>query len=200
MNLKLRHFLSHIDGPLIAEWVLDDDYSTFFRNCMFLPSFADCMNYEQWSQNLVMMVQDENGQTIGMVTGYHANFKGRTIKSGGLIDKRFRCSGHAYNAQVAWIDHLFKRRGIRKVVVEIVDEYLFNPFVRMGFKEEGRFKDEHEINGKFVDEIRMGCFREDFKLVYKNSVRDKERMECLEAAKAAAKVDLVATTPSTLAS
>lgn len=197
-NLKLRHFLSHIDGPLIAEWVLDDDYATFFRNCMFLPSFEDCMNYPLWSQNLVMMVQNETGQTIGMVTGYHANFRSRTIKSGGLIDKNFRRSGYAYNAQLKWIEHLFNRRGLRKVIVEIVDEHLYDPFVSMGFKEEGRYKAEHEMDGRLVDEIRMGCLKEDFKIIYKNSVRDKESMRCLEAAKAVeAKVDLTLTNQNT---
>lgn len=199
MNLKLRHFLSHIDGPLIADWVLDDAYATFFRSCVFLPSFEDCMNYPAWSQNMVMMVEAD-GKTVGMVTGYHANFRSRTIKSGLLIDKRFQNSGYGYDAHVMWIDHLFNRRGIRKVVVEIVEPHLIGACTRMGFQEEGRYIKEAEIKGEYVDEIRLACFKEGFKTVYQNSVRDKERMECLEAAKAAAKVDLVATTPSTLAS
>lgn len=195
-NMKLRHFLSHIDGPLIADWVLDDAYATFFRSCVFLPSFEDCMNYPAWSQNMVMMVEAD-GKTVGMVTGYHANFRSRTIKSAGLIDKRYRRCGHAYNAQVKWIDHLFNRRGMRKVIVEIVDKNLIQPFNEMGFKEEGRYLDEAEINGEFVDEIRMGCFKESFRNILKEGQKE---MACQKVAKVAEKVDLVATVPSTLAS
>lgn len=162
-KIRLRLFSAQKgDGALIAEWITDPDYITFFRNNSVLPTFEECCAYPAWSQNLVMMV-DYEGQTIGMVNGYHANYRNSTVHAGAILDKRFHGLGLGHTAQVAWINCLFQRHRFRKVIVDNIHEHFTEPYLKIGFFEEGRHKAEAWVNGEWRDEIRMACFVDGFK-------------------------------------
>lgn len=178
-GLTLRMFVSQFDGPRIALWINDDRYNTYFRNNAFIPSFEDCMQYPHWSQNLIMMVDDDKGNTIGMASAYHANYKSRVIKAGMLIDANCQRKKYGHNAQTMWLEYLFKKLGFRKIVVENIHEHFTDPYIKVGFKEEGRLVKEAFVNGEYLDEIRMSCFAEEFKPYYYDIVeRDEEHMNC----------------------
>lgn len=154
---------SVMDGQMVGKWMADPDYLKFFRYTSVLPTYEECGNYPSWSQNLVMMVMDENLNTIGMAVAYQVNYRNRNVKAGLLIDKQFQKKHMGYEAMAQWIDYLFNRYGFRKVIVENVDEFLTAPYLNAGFQIEGRHIAECFIDGKWVDEIRMACFAEDWK-------------------------------------
>jgi len=104
------------------------------------------------------MAMNELGQTIGMSTIYGWDARGQTFKVGTILDSDFKTKnyGHAVTAEV--ITFLIKNFSARKVIVEFVDEFLIEPFKKVGFELEGRFKNECKIADKYVDEIRMAVF------------------------------------------
>lgn len=163
--LQLRLF-SHLDGVLVSHWVTSPEYEVFFRNNAILPTREECANYPNWSQNIVIMidnVEGNQGTTIGMAIAYHVNYRNRSAKAGLLLDKEFQKKGHGHNAQFLWLNFLFNRLGFRKVIVENVDEYLTKPYLEAGFFIEGRHLKESLVNGEYVDEIRMACFNDEWK-------------------------------------
>lgn len=164
MNLRL---FTASDGHLIARWMADPAYSNFFRHTSIVPTLEDCAGYPNWTQNLVMMAEID-GETIGMVTAYHADNRNRSVKAGCLLDKRYHKRGLGHDVHTLWIQHLFNQCNFRKVVVECTDEYLVEAYKGVGFQEEGRYREECFLNGKWADEIRLGCFRDEFKVKFHN--------------------------------
>jgi len=162
-KLKLRLFIGQIDGPRIASWIADPEYATFFRNNAVLPSYEECFNYPAWSQNIVMMVEDEKGDTVGMVCGYGLNYRNRSIKSGIIIDKRFQNQKYGHAAHDIWFRYLFERLAFRKIIVENVDEVYTDPYYKVGFQLVGRLKAHCKVKGEYCDEILMECFDDDYK-------------------------------------
>ena len=158
-DVKFRLFHRE-DGPIISEWATDLDYAFFFRRSLLIPSLDDCVNYPAWSQNIIMMVEDSSGSVIGLVNGYHADFKNKVICAGIILDKKVHKKGFAHNAYLGWANYLIDRYGFRKVVAEIVDPVFVEPLKNVGFFLEGTFKDECFIAGRLVDEYRLAFMRE----------------------------------------
>ena len=146
------------DGLLISLWITNQAYLTFFRHNAVMPSFEDCSRYPTWSNNIVMMVVDEAGSTIGMVNGYYANWRNRVIHAGILLTEEAQHRGYGHAAFAQWVFYLAERFGFRKIVAEIVEERLVKPMERFGFEVEGVYKSECLINGEYTDEYRLAYF------------------------------------------
>ena len=163
MEIKLRQFISANDGPLIAAWAVDPVYRNYFRNCLMPPSYDDCLNYPRWGGNLVLMVTKTSPEeTIGMVEGYDLDLRAGTIKTGVLIEKEYQKKSLGHDAQALFTDYIFNQVGVRKVIVEFVDEYLVDAYQKVGFALEGKFLKEKKVGGSYLDEYRMGCFAENW--------------------------------------
>jgi|YelNatPaOPRAMG01_1025707.scaffolds.fasta_scaffold38887_2 RimJ/RimL family protein N-acetyltransferase len=158
-EVKLRLFTAS-DAIYIAKWIIDEDYLTFFRYTSILPTLEECANYPAWSQNIVMMVMDENNNTIGMVNAYHVNYRNQTCKAGILIDKSVQAKGYGHAAYAKWINFLFDKMNFRKVIAEIVDEKWIEPLQKCGFEIEGKHLRECKLNGAYLDEYRLAVFKE----------------------------------------
>lgn len=132
--------------------------AVFLRHFNYFPTKQDLINYPQWSQNVVFMAMNEKGETIGMTTIYNWDSRSQSCKVGGILDSAYRKTGAGHAIAAKTIDFLIRNYGIRKVIVEVLDEFLVEPFKKVGFEIEGRFKDECKIGDKFYDEIRMAVF------------------------------------------
>lgn len=165
-NVYLRPFTGY-DGQFVARWIFDDEYERYFRHTSMVPTLEECSNYPNWSQNIIMMVNNENNETIGMASAYHVNYRNRVAKAGLLIDKAYQRQLYGHNAQKSWLDFLFRRMGFRKIIVENVDEWLTSAYLDAGFTTVGRLKANSLINNEWKDEILLECFAEDFKAEYK---------------------------------
>lgn len=161
--IKLRLFAQK-DGFLISKWIADQSYQNFFRTNSLIPTEADCYNYPQWCQNLVMMI-DYDGETVGMVNAYAPDYKNQIIKSGLIIDKSFRRKRIGYLAYLDWVHYLFNTYNFRKVIALIVDDKLVEPLENMGFLVEGTFVKECFVDGQYCDEIRLAAFKDSLKRV-----------------------------------
>lgn len=150
------------DGYKIAEWFFDPAYEAMFRNTLITPTLEDCANFPVWSQQMVMMVVNEGGETVGMVTGYYLNLKAKNLHCGILLDKKFHGQKYGNSTQLAWFNFLFKQRGFRKIIVENVHMQFTEPYQRRGFEVEGVHKKECLMNGEYVDEIRLACLAENW--------------------------------------
>jgi RimJ/RimL family protein N-acetyltransferase len=125
------------------------------------------MNYPAWSQNIIMMLEANDGQqsyTIGMVSAYHCNYRNMVVKAGILIDKQVRNQQTSSRCMEMWVEYLFNHCNFRKVVCEIIEDRLAQPLLDRGFVEEGRYRQEVCVDRNYTDEIRLACLSKDFHL------------------------------------
>lgn len=155
--VKLR-FFEPADHVLLEKWFFQPENAPFLRHFNYFPTKQDLINYPQWSQNVVFMAMNEIGETIGMTTVYGWDSRAQSCKVGGILDSAYRKTGAGHAIAAKTIDFLIKSYGIRKVIVEVLDEFLVEPFKNVGFEIEGRFKEECKLADKYVDEIRMAVF------------------------------------------
>jgi RimJ/RimL family protein N-acetyltransferase len=170
-SLQLRLF-NQTDALHVSQWIVDPQYETFFRNNSILPTFEECATYPAWANNLVMMViaQDEQGQwqTIGMVNGYYSSLRNQSIHAGILLTVEAQKKGFGSDAMTMWVDYLFRRIGMRMVILELVDPTFIDPLLKRGFVEGGRIKEACKLKGEWSDEYRMYATREMWRPVYGN--------------------------------
>lgn len=123
------------------------------------------MNYPAWSQNIIMMLDAEvDGKvyTIGMVSAYHCNYRNMTAKVGILIDKEIRNQKVSSKCIEEWLTYLFERSNFRKLSAEVVEERLAAAMVLRGAEKEGCYKNEVNVDGHYVNELRYGLLRENY--------------------------------------
>ena len=156
--MNLRPFKQE-DADLLSKWLLDPDYSKFFRNWVVIPSYDDLRNFPNFSANMVLVIE-ENGKSIGMVVAFDFNSKKQTCEVGIIIEKEFHKSGHGREAIKRWYQFLFDHVNLRKIKVHVVDDWLVKELMEQhGFKFEGVEIEECFHGGKFVNEYRLVLFR-----------------------------------------
>jgi RimJ/RimL family protein N-acetyltransferase len=153
MNIKLVPFKKE-HGKVIAQWITDPDYADYFRGIEVIPTQEDCDNYPKWTGQTVMMIELE-GIPIGELSLYNLSYKNRTGFIGVMIVKEYQKNQWARKAVVEWIRYLQNHMGLRKIIVETVDENLKRPLLEYGFVEEGIHKEQVLKHGIYVDEYRL---------------------------------------------
>ena len=60
--------------------------------------------------------------------------------------------------------YLFNALGLRRLTAGLmaVNEPMRKVFLRLGFKEEGRLREQDRYEGAFCDHVYLGCFRDEF--------------------------------------
>jgi len=165
---RLRCFVPE-DAFLIHEWYHDDYYKVMFRHNTMRATWTDFVTYPQWSNATVKMITIGNGdmtKTVGSCLAYDVLPKSGVCGYGILIDKNYNKQKLCSDVTSVMLNYIFSRMGLRKVYIEIVEEY--HPFLvdlakRFGFRKEGLFRKSAYLDNKLVDEVRMACFAEGFK-------------------------------------
>lgn len=111
----------------------------------------------------------ENNKFIGTIRVNNINWYTRVADIGILIgDRKYWGRGVATDSIYAVSKYLFQILGMRKLSAGLMDikSAMQRVFKKLGFQVEGRFRKTDWFEGKYVDHIYMGCFREEFNFDY----------------------------------
>lgn len=123
-------------------------------------------NYKNTDQCVRLMVELDNGHTIGMVILSDINYKTRTA---GLAFKRYAPKEHRmkddmYNACVALLRYAFDELGLNCITTRTLtyNDKSLGLQKRLGFKQEGVLRQRCFKNGKYQDLISSSLLKNEF--------------------------------------
>jgi ribosomal-protein-alanine N-acetyltransferase len=103
---------------------------------------------------------------VGRVTYFDVNHRNRTAEIGFLTNPDFRRKGYALEAMKLLLDHLFGELGMNKVMAQTgeFNEASIALMKKLGFKQDGRLRQHHEVEGKLYDDLLFSILAEEAKL------------------------------------
>ena len=109
----------------------------------------------------IRLVSDNS--LLGRVTYFDLNTRNRSTEIGFLIASEFRRKGYASEAVRILIRHLFKELGINKVMAQTgeYNEASIALLKKLGFKQDGRLRQHHELEGKMYDDLLFSILAEE---------------------------------------
>ncbi len=147
-DVELR-LLAQIDPPL--PWSLERMEKDFERRLKEEPT--------AW------FAIEADGKYIGKCGLHNFRQADQTCELGIEIgDKDYWGKGYGRDAVQLLLDYAFRLRNVRKVTLTTSshNERAIRAYLGIGFKEEGRFLRQQWCNGRYVDWVFMGIFREDW--------------------------------------
>lgn len=123
-------------------------------------------NYQNTEKTVRLMVELENGKTIGMVILHQIDYKTRTAE---LAFKRYakkedRLPDDMLNACIAMLEYAFYEMGLNCVYCTALtyNSRSLNLQKRLGFKEEGVLRQRVFKNGAFQDLVSTSLLKTEF--------------------------------------
>lgn len=111
------------------------------------------------------IVDRETDQHIGNVTLNNINWIHRTADTGLIIGRKdFWGKGCAFEAWSLVLEYAFQRLGLRKIIAGAIADNTASIAVleKLGFRVEGRLRQEFLVDGEYRDGVRLGLLREEF--------------------------------------
>ncbi|MDV2582911.1 UDP-4-amino-4,6-dideoxy-N-acetyl-beta-L-altrosamine N-acetyltransferase [Alkalibacillus haloalkaliphilus] len=151
---------SHLDQVLMWR------NQTHIRNMMYTDRFITKSEHEQWCQNvlsndqMIVKLLFQEDQPLGLVqfTQIHEAFK--RCHWGFYVEESDAPKGTGTILGLLALDYIFIEQQMRKVCAEVIEEntlsYYFHK--KLGFKEEGRFKEHIMKDGVSMDVTPMALF------------------------------------------
>jgi RimJ/RimL family protein N-acetyltransferase len=157
--------LDHISIRLVHSGDIDtlsDWLSTPSTRSAFYTPFPEDAD-ELWAlllddRSLFCAIESE-GQLVGLIGGGRDARQPFRIEMRKLVgDPATRGKGIGKRATMLWLHLVFERFGLNKVFLYSLDTNIRNINLnsRFGFELEGILRDEHAVDGRFVDVLRMG--------------------------------------------
>ncbi len=115
----------------------------------------------------------ETGEQIGMMGLHHIDWISRTATTGAWIAAtEHRGKGLGSEAKMLLLEYAFNTLGLRKISSHVLasNERSRKYNERCGYKIEGSLKQQVFVSGKYVDELCMALFYEDFPPLWKKYV------------------------------
>lgn len=104
-----------------------------------------------------------DGKYIGGCGYMNANWRNRTAWIGiAIADPEYWGKGYGTEAAQLLLDFIFNELNLRKVLLNVFsfNERAIKCYQKLGFKEEGRLKEQVYKDGKYTDDIIMAKFKE----------------------------------------
>jgi ribosomal-protein-alanine N-acetyltransferase len=111
------------------------------------------------------IVERRTDRHVGNITLNRISATHRTADTGLMIGRKdARGKGYAREAWALVAGYAFARLGLRKLIAGVVDGNVASQMSleKLGFKVEGRLRQEYWVDGMWRDYIRLGLFREEF--------------------------------------
>lgn len=151
-------------------WLNDHEVTRYLEVGRFPSDKADAEKFlerfRQSRSDLVLAIIDRQSNLhIGNVTLNNVNSVHRTGDTGLMIGRReFWGKGLAFEAWHLIIEYAFNRLGLRKIIAGVVDgnEASLRTLEKLGFRIEGRLRQEVLVDGQHRDVFRLGLFQEEF--------------------------------------
>ncbi len=172
---SLRSSLVYLDNP--------DDFDAIILHRIFMgsePERLTCRPISDFSEkeiilryrgrknevNLRDFVIRRTGDNclLGRITYFDLNPRNRSAEIGFLIAPEYRRKGYASEALRLLLRHLFEELGINKVMAQTgeYNEASIALLKKLGFKQDGRLRQHHEIDGKLYDDLLFSILAEEF--------------------------------------
>ncbi|MFN8535692.1 MAG: GNAT family N-acetyltransferase [Dehalococcoidia bacterium] len=154
-----------------VRWLNDADVTRYLETGKY-PSTREGVreyirSFQGATSNLAFAIVDRaTGMHIGNVTLNHIDPIHRTADTGIMIGcKQFWGRGIAREAWALLIGYAYNRLNLHKIVAGAVleNQGSVRTLQKLGFRIEGTFRQEKWVEGRYVDTVRLGLFREDFR-------------------------------------
>ncbi|GIW07601.1 MAG: hypothetical protein KatS3mg060_2406 [Dehalococcoidia bacterium] len=154
-----------------VRWLNDADVTRYLDTGKYPATRETVREYIRSFQgsrtNLAFAIVDRaTGRHIGNVTLNHIDPIHRTADTGIMIgSKQFWGRGIAYEAWSLLLGYAFDRLNLRKIIAGAVRDNVasIRTLQKLGFVIEGTFREEKWVEGRYVDTVRLGLFREAFR-------------------------------------
>lgn len=159
------------DAAAIAPWFNDPEVTRFLRRYQPMSLFAEEEFLRRQASNetdvVLGVVDKETDQLIGSA-GLHPEYRCRTAQFGiGLGEKTSWGRGYGTEATRLMVGHAFDTLNLNRVWLHV---YEYNPraqhiYEKLGFRVEGRLRQETYRDGRYWDVIAMGLLRPEWEAV-----------------------------------
>ena len=177
-NIRLRA-IERDDLPRFVEWFNDPDVREGLT--VFLP--MSMTQEEKWYEDMLAsdpighalaidLRSGDNWTHIGSAGLHHQDMRNRNAELGIVIgDKRYWDKGHGTDIMHTLLRHSFLTLNLHRVFLRVFDN---NPravkvYLRVGFTEEGRLREDRYHNGSYNDTIIMGILRHEWETENNNA-------------------------------
>lgn len=176
MNSKVfletdRFYLTKVDKEHCNDqylgWLHDKDVNKFLETGKVPTNIKELLSYVNNVKALLFLAIHEKGSNIylGNIKIDVMNTVHRTAEYGILIgNKSYWGKGVAEEISRVVIDHCFKVLNVRKITLGVIEDNkgASRLYDKLGFLEEGVYKNHVFVNGKYLDIRRMAVFQKDW--------------------------------------
>ena len=157
-------------GPYF-DWLNDPKVTRYLQSGLF-PNSKEKMrdNYKQYvsgnGQLFLAIIDKKNKKHIGNIKLGPINWVHRFSEFGILIgEKKYWGKGFGYEATRLLLDHAFDKLNIHRIRLGVVDENksAIRSYLKLGFKIEGKAREQFFIDGKYRDVIYMGVLEDEYR-------------------------------------
>jgi len=116
-----------------------------------------------------LIIENQTQKKAGRIYITHIDYRHQKGEYGVVLHPEFRGKHFGYESSVLILNYVFNNLPINKIYLEVFKENTkaLNLYQKIGFVEEGLFKEEFFKNGTFKDVIRMGILKKE----WKNSIK-----------------------------
>jgi RimJ/RimL family protein N-acetyltransferase len=159
------------DAPVLVQWLNDPDVTRFLLRHHPMSLHAEEEFLHQAAENetdvRLGIALRETDQLIG-TAGLHPEYRCRTARFGIFFgDESFRNRGFGTTVTRMMVNHAFDTLNLNRVWLHV---YEYNPrgihvYEKVGFRTEGRLRQETYRDGRYWDVIVMGVLRSEWDAV-----------------------------------
>jgi RimJ/RimL family protein N-acetyltransferase len=165
--VRLRAF-EEDDIPRVNELVWDPDVSRFLamawpESVAGTRAFWERTRAGAESEGPTFVIERMSGNLVGLCGFFDLSRRNRTVELGIWISKEFWDEGYGTDAVRTLCRFGFREMNLQRIGLSVYELNLraVRAYEKAGFKEEGRARRAHFMDGKYSDVIRMGLLAED---------------------------------------
>lgn len=172
-SVELRS-LDQADAPAIAPWFNDPEVTRTilrWRPMSILEEEAFLRRVAENPNELVLGIAAKGNDRLIGVTGLHEiDWRSRHASFGIMIgDKNYWGKGHGTEVTRLMVGYAFETLNLNRVGLHVFEynERGRRAYEKVGFRVEGRLRQEHFREGRYWDTLVMGILREEWWAAYK---------------------------------
>jgi UDP-4-amino-4,6-dideoxy-N-acetyl-beta-L-altrosamine N-acetyltransferase len=162
--IKLRE-RTFDDDPLIVAWRNDSTGCFFSDEDITLASHRHWFENQRWGTTQFYFIAESDGAPVGTVSLYNVNSVHLRGEYGRLlVDYKRRGEGLGYETMTALLAFAFQDLGLNRVYGDVLrrNTAAISLTKRLGFIQEGVFREHVNKEGHFLDVVRVGILREEW--------------------------------------
>lgn len=101
---------------------------------------------------------------VGRVTYFDLNKRNRSVEIGFMAGPSYKRKGLMFDAVSVLLNHLFNDLDLNKVMAQTgeFNEASIKLLKKLGFKQDGRLREHHELDGKLYDDLLFSILASEF--------------------------------------